>query len=80
MNRLIDNEFEDFAKVCFGNISPQQYIDLRRTFFGGAAALWKIVFENLAPGDEATPADLGMLTAIQNEMEQFSADVKAGRK
>ena len=32
---FIEKEWCKFCLACFGNISDQQYIDLRRTFYRG---------------------------------------------
>jgi hypothetical protein len=79
--RMIEKEWLDFCRKCFGNISHQQYIDLRRTFYGGAAALYGLQMRLLDPsaGDEPTEQDLQMMRGLRTELDHFNEEVKAGR-
>lgn len=79
MKNLIQEEFDKFALQCFGNISKQQYIDLRRTFFGGASTFYSLV-ANLSSDDDITEGDLNQVAEFREELIQFNEDVKAGRK
>lgn len=76
---MIEGEWKAFCLACFGDISEQQYIDLRRTFYGGASALFFIFMSVLEPGEEPTEGDLEKITALQNEILSFNKDVKAGK-
>ncbi len=76
---FIEKEWRKFCLACFGNISDQQYIDLRRTFYGGIAALLSVQLNQLEGGDEATENDLAMMHSIQDELIYFNDEVKAGR-
>jgi hypothetical protein len=77
---LIANEFDEFCKVCFKDLTEQQFIDLRRTFFGGASALWFLVMNKLSEGQDVTDADMEMAQNLHREIFQFNEDVKAGKK
>lgn len=79
MNPLIEQEWRKFCLACFGDVSREQYIDLRRTFYGGAAALYGTIMNILEPGDEPTEADLERMNSLHNELQNFNEDVKAGR-
>ena len=68
---FIEKEWRKFCLACLGNISDQQYIDLRRTFYGGVAALLNIQLTRLDGGDEATENDLAMMHSIQDELANF---------
>lgn len=76
---MIENEWRKFCLACFGNIDEQQYIDLRRTFYGGASALFFVFMNLFEPGVEPTEGDLARVTALQAELLKFNEDVKAGR-
>jgi hypothetical protein len=76
---VIEEEWKKFCLACFGNISDQQYIDLRRTFYGGASALYFALMKMLDPGIEATEADLEKMRAFHGELAAFNEDVKAGK-
>lgn len=75
---MIEAEWKKFCLTCFGNISEQQYIDLRRTFYAGASSLFFVFMNLLDPGTEPTEGDLERVTALQKELESFNEDVKAG--
>lgn len=76
---FIEKEWRKFCLACFGNISDQQYIDLRRTFYGGVSSLLSVQLNQLEPGDDATESDLAMMHSIQDELIYFNDEVKAGR-
>lgn len=76
---MIESEWKKFCLACFGNISEQQYIDLRRTFYGGASALFFLFMNMLEPGEEPTEADLTRITALRAELFAFNEEVKAGK-
>ena len=80
MPGLIEKEFEEFCLACFGDIGEQQYIDLRRTFYAGASALYFLVMNKLSDGSEITKDDLALMLSIHREIHQFNEDVKAGTK
>lgn len=76
---FIEKEWRKFCLACFGNISDQQYTDLRRTFYGGVSALLFIQLSKLESGEEPTENDMAMMHSIQDELAQFGHEVKAGR-
>lgn len=76
----LQQAFDEFALKVFGNISEQQYIDLRRTFIGGVVAMFNLAMKGLSDGDEVTAQDLEMMADLQREILEFNAAVKAGTK
>lgn len=76
---MIEQLWRDFCLKCFGNISEQQYIDLRRTFYGGASALYFALMAQLDPGDEPSEADLEKMRGVQAELVAFNELVKQGK-
>lgn len=77
--QLIEIEWRKFCLACFGDISKQQYIDLRLTFYGGAAALYFILMTALDAGDVPTEADLARMRTLHAEIHDFNEDVKSGK-
>jgi hypothetical protein len=75
----IEEEWKKYCLACFGNISDQQYIDLRRTFYGGASALFFVFMGLLEPGLEPTAGDVERVTMLQNELLRFNQDVTDGK-
>jgi len=76
MEGMLEREWQTFKAACFPpNLSKQQNIDLKRTFFGGAAglinALTKVPIESMDTSD--------LLSLLQTELLMFNEDVKAGR-
>jgi hypothetical protein len=75
----IEQEWKKFCLACFKDMREQQYIDHRRTFYGGASALFYVFVNLLEPGTEPTEGDLARVTALQKELNDFAMEVKAGR-
>lgn len=74
-NRL-ERQWQSFKAACFPpDLSKQQAIDLRRTFFGGAAGLIAVMAE--IPIKDMSTEDI--FSEVQAEMFMFNEDVKAGR-
>jgi hypothetical protein len=79
LSKLLANEFATFCKACFGDVSDQQFIDLRRTFYGGASAVYFLLLARVSPGDEPTEADIDLMRGLQRELGAFVESVKAGK-
>lgn len=77
---LIQKEFDKFSLACFGNIDKQQYSDLRRAFFAGAAAFYFLEMHYMSAGDEPTEQDTILMKSLHNEIHEFNASVKRGEK
>jgi hypothetical protein len=77
---FFQREFDLFCLACFGDITAQQYLDMRRTFFGGATALLGAAMRALSPGGDVTEADLAMVRTLRDEIIEFNAAVKRGEK
>ena len=75
MQRL-EKQWQSFKETCFPpGLSKQQNIDLKRTFFGGAAGLIHVMTE--IPVESMTTEEL--FSEVQAELLTFNEDVKAGR-
>lgn len=78
--QMLQEEFDGFVAAAFhGNLTLQQYIDHRRTFFAGAGFLG-LSMRELSPGDEPTDHDERLVLAIQAELREFNEAVKRGEK
>lgn len=76
MEGMLDRQWQTFKAACFPpNLSKQQNIDLKRTFFGGAAGLINAL--NDVPLASMDTSDL--LSQLQAELLMFNEDVKAGK-
>ena len=72
----LENKWREFCLACFGaNLPKQQYIDLRRTFMGGAVGLLAVFMEL----PEAALSTEQIMSEVQAELLTFNEDVKAGR-
>jgi hypothetical protein len=72
----LEKQWQSFKVACFPpDLSKQQTIDLRRTFFGGAAGMIAAMTE--IPVESISTEDL--FSEMQAEMLTFNEDVKAGR-
>jgi len=78
--RFLHEEFQKFCLACFGDISEGQYTDLRRTFMGGAAAVFGFLMREIEPGEEPSEADLALVRSLQDELLDFNEAVKRGEK
>jgi hypothetical protein len=76
---MIEKEWRAFCLACFRDISKQEYIDQRRTFYAGASALYFLLMNRIDSGDEVTEADIQMMHNLRDEILRFNEDVKAGR-
>jgi hypothetical protein len=75
------HEWEEFSKAVFvRGMSAQQLTDLRRTFYGGASAMYFAVLRHLSPGDEVTESDLDFMMGLRKELHEFNEAVKRGEK
>jgi hypothetical protein len=80
MKNIIQKEFDKFSLLCFGDISKQQYIDLRRTFFAGASAFYLLEISLMSASDEPTEDDMELMRSLHNEIHEFNEAVKKGEK
>lgn len=78
--KRIEKLWADFRrKVVPIAAPPVQVTEMRRAFYAGAGALFSELIRMLDPGTEPTEADLRKMDAIAMELEQFFAEVKAGK-
>src|SRR3546814_8281969 len=55
---LLNNEWDTFREMVLAPDAPDiQLSEMRRAFFGGAAALFKVMMRKLDPGEEPTKRD-----------------------
>jgi len=67
---------ERVVPVDAGRLQVQE---CRRAFYAGAEALMRGVMKNLDPGLEPTAEDLQRMADLEGELQQFAADVRAGK-
>lgn len=60
--------------------SQTQRLETRQAFYAGAAHLWSAFISALGPGEEADPPDMALADGVQQEIDAWMADVKAGRR
>src|SRR3546814_11622905 len=78
---LLNNEWDTFREMVLAPDAPDiQLSEMRRAFFGGAAALFKVMMRKLDPGEEPTERDEAQMESIDQELRDFVAKVgKIGR-
>jgi hypothetical protein len=65
-------------RVCIPEDAPlAQFVEIRKAFFGGAAALFVELLAALEPGVEPTEADLTMLDEVKRELVAFMREQEA---
>lgn len=73
--KRIEKEWEVFCASCFPpDLSKQQRIDLKRTFYGGMTGFIAILYKSTPDESEED-----LLSSLQSELYIFNEDVKAGR-
>lgn len=79
-SKIMDAAWRSYAEMVlpFG-ASDIQRQECRRAFYAGGQALLGGIMGMLDPGVEPTEADLDKMTALSAELEQFAADLAAGR-
>jgi hypothetical protein len=79
--QMLQDEFDKFAPMAYHHgVTLQQYTDLRRAFFAGAASFLALAMAELSPGDDATEHDVRLVRALQAELREFNEAVKRGDK
>lgn len=74
----LQQEFTSFCVACFRDLSEQQYVDLRRTFFGGAASMFGVLMSEIGPEDGSIQAGEALMKKLQKELRDFYEAVKRG--
>lgn len=78
---LLQEQFDSMMKAAMvGEIGAAQYIDMRRSFFAGAAALFNLQMSMLDAGDEPTEMDMSMMEGLRGELMAFNEAVKRREK
>lgn len=78
--RLIAEQWATYReRVLPAAVSVMQIQECRRAFYAGAQALYFGIMAGLSPGPEPTDADEEFLKAAEVELQEFAADVAAGR-
>ncbi len=74
----LQKELDTLCVASLRDIAPEQYTDLRRFFFAGAAALYGLMMRGLSHTDETTPEDERMMLDLAGEIREFNEAVKRG--
>lgn len=78
MKRL-EREWGIYSSLIPTSASATQVRETKRAFYGGAQTLLAIIMKALDPGTEPTDADLRMMDELHQELQDFVAEIKAGR-
>lgn len=77
---LLNNEWDTFREMVLAPDAPEiQISEMRRAFFGGAVALFRVMMRKLDPGEDPTERDMAQMDAIDQELRDFVAKVGTGR-
>lgn len=75
--RLIEAGFEMLRFSAIADDAPMiQIEEMRMAFFAGAQHVFASIMSILEPGAEPTDNDLGRMTAIQTELDEFIEQFK----
>jgi hypothetical protein len=74
----LQKELDELCVACLRDIGADQYGDLRRFFFAGAAALYGLLMRSVSTGCEATPEDMALMVDLAREIRDFNEAVKRG--
>jgi len=77
--KLIEKSWDGYRKMVVpGDASRAQLEGSRMAFFGGATAMFHIIFGGLdRASHDATPRDFAMLDGLKAELEAFAAGIGA---
>src|SRR3546814_20446029 len=77
---LLNNEWDTFREMVLAHDAPDiQLSEMRRAFFGGAAALFKVMMRKLDPGEAPTERDESKKESIDQELRDYVAQAGKGR-
>ena len=76
--QYILERWNEFQRMLFASCPAEQRAAMRCAFYAGSAAVMRIVFTNLAPGPEPSPADLVMMDDLEAEVRDFAERIKKG--
>lgn len=76
---VIRNKWLSYRAEVVPLNAPQIQVDeCRRAFYAGATALFFAVLSRLDPASEVTPADIQILSDVQDELEEFVLNAAKG--
>ena len=80
-NKLIDTAWKNYVRLSLDPIgaSAVQRRETKIAFYLGALALFEGILSNLTSDGEVNEGDLKMMDSVQQELQQFTDDLKAGR-
>lgn len=79
-DKIMDSAWRSYSEQVIPLDAPDiQRQECRRSFYAGAGALFGGVMKMLDPGEDPTLDDLAKMDALQTELDQFNADVMAGK-
>ncbi len=81
MDKLLDKEWRSLAEQALADptISTMDRMFARRFFYAGARSITHILETKLEPGDDMTERDEETFRGLEQELDEFIADVEAGR-
>ena len=76
-NQYIAEQWKSFHHNVLHDFDPNSIpvTEMRKAFFAGAIALFKVVMKNLSEGKEATEEDLKMMSDIHEELKDFKDEI-----
>ena len=78
--KFIDQAWRSYSeRVIPAHAGAVQRQEMRRAFYAGATTLLASIMVALDPGTEPTDADLQRMQGIQDELDQFVADLQRGK-
>ncbi len=78
--KLLASAWQSYAtKVLPATASATQRLETRRAFYSGANSFFSELMGAIDSSPNATSDDVSVIARMQDELEQFLVDVKAGR-
>ncbi len=76
--RFIEKGWESYRRtVVPKDASEVQLKETRQAFFAGAAILFQTIMMSMDSGEEPTDADMRRMQALQDELDEFGAQIDA---
>jgi hypothetical protein len=73
--KYIEDSWQGYRKLLSPNAGEVQVAETRQAFYAGAAVLFKGIMIAMDPGEEPTQGDMELMDSINQELQDFSAEL-----
>jgi len=78
VNKPIETAWKRFERMVVpADASAVQRSEMRKSFYAGAAIVFKVITQNVSEGEEVQESDLKLLDDIAREVDEFGVELDA---